>query len=1297
MKFSISLHSCIALLILQAHVSLFAAPAKDDPIFQLSFDNDNADAVVRGQKNQAPLEQKNLRFVKGIKGSALYLGKDKSAGNKVSALLKYSADHLFASEAGTVSFWVQPDWDGLAAAGSDKRLDYRFFSAYAQDEADEKNKDQRRIWLWMWNWLRCDLTAADGKTAPNLQWKCRNTWMKGDWWHVAVSWDKEEGRKLYVNGVPVYRTGQVDLDDINYFFIGAESPTQLTEAAFDEFKIYSHRLSHTEIESQFREFAPLDFTLERRFLRAGKKEQISIDVSSRFLQTDKQSLAITLSSDKDQQVLARWDGNITAKSTQNIQIPLPALPVGDYRLQCVMESEQGSWQRSFPITLYQQNKAPEVSSKALELGELLIDIDLTRKENDFRENVPSHVKQLKGHGPYLEAGAKKWDRIAVELPEINAPSSPLVVEIEWPDDKERSMSFYLFVASERKQHRDRLSGGVHSGGEYPLSGSMQKTRYLFYPESKNYLFEVRTLTDGLPAAVSRLKIYTLANRLPKLSVETPENLPTRNIGHLDEDQSFEINMPPHSTSPHRFGYAISIMENLLDHNDYTGQNTLSYPVLRYSWSHLDTYPVNNIGSKMRVTGWIELLMDMMEQRQQNFFPSINLYTIAGDIEMSPAEQQALVKQGQFLYDNTGKAIVYGSPKAIGNNPVHPAVKKRFLSQIDALLHRFGDHAAFKGINLWMHTPVFFTSLKRGYGDYTIALFEKESGLKVPVSSKGPERYAKRHEHLTGPGKKEWLAWREQVNLKMINEISTRLQRTKKGSRLYVSLNRDWQQPRFSKEKSVESFDLKAHCYEHFALDLDAINRIDSVSVTPMTTPTASRSNKHWNHNAPNLNYELMTDVDLYRPFRNDGQGAASLYYVYFESFMDSLSPEKYASYFQNSDPKATGRNFLADFSIAMAAQNPETIFAGAQPLGTTGREDVAREFARNFRALPAGRYEDVPSMTDPVTARFLITPQGTYLYQVNLLPWPVDTEISFSQQIDGIRHLGKTSGLALSHGNLRQILEPFQLRSYFIKGHQVKATAVQVTLEPKNQQWLLDQQHSIAKSVTYLEKWNGEFKLAKQMLQKIEAQYKAGHFANAYRRINSRAIRVIPQLIKEAVKTKPEFTDNFDDPKLSAENWKLPAENNVFKDGMMVLDSKGTSSVALQRNLEGDMIVEAIISPQGETAGGWGGILFRGAKLLLRNDGFWAIYKVNGSDKSKGQLHKEKVVAGKEYHLKIMRRGNMSIFYVNGEKLLVANEKEGLQGNDEGLSLASTKYPVTFKQVKLSRIIEDSETGEKKK
>lgn len=102
------------------------------------------------------------------------------------------------------------------------------------------------------------------------------------------------------------------------------------------------------------------------------------------------------------------------------------------------------------------------------------------------------------------------------------------------------MGLYLYVKSGEAMHRDRLEGGIQAGDEYPNSGRMVKTRYLFYPGESRYLFEARTMIDHLPAAVSRVSVYELPEGLPGLAVKMPDGCRPRSFGHLDEDQTVDM-------------------------------------------------------------------------------------------------------------------------------------------------------------------------------------------------------------------------------------------------------------------------------------------------------------------------------------------------------------------------------------------------------------------------------------------------------------------------------------------------------------------------------------------------------------------------------------------------------------------------------------------------------------------------------------------------------------------------------------------------------------------------------------
>lgn len=163
---------------------------------------------------------------------------------------------------------------------------------------------------------------------------------------------------------------------------------------------------------------------------------------------------------------------------------------------------------------------------------------------------------------------------------------PVLLEIVWPDDKPRMMGLYMYPETKQSQHRDRLQGGIQSGNEYPLSGKMQSVRYLFYPGVKRYHFEARTLANGMPAAVAAVRLLPIEGELPKLKINYPENLPHRQFGNMDEDQTFETNLnyddAAEKSSPFR---TQRLTDRLLGYLDYTGQEAWNYPVLRYHYSY----------------------------------------------------------------------------------------------------------------------------------------------------------------------------------------------------------------------------------------------------------------------------------------------------------------------------------------------------------------------------------------------------------------------------------------------------------------------------------------------------------------------------------------------------------------------------------------------------------------------------------------------------------------------------------------------------------------------------------------
>lgn len=1108
------------------------ANAAEGPSFYAPFDG-TATAALSTSGAPAPTAARGLSFVPGVTGQAVYVGGFGEYPYDQKPLLEYDAGNHFAGDGGTVLFWVSPDWDGYFTDPIKFDTHFLFSAVGGRETPDFTTRDLTpdsgvgRLWLFMWNWLRCDLYEQPGKPPVSLAWRCRDTWLRGDWWQVAVTWQSSGWGKVYVNGIPRAARAQAKLTDAQRFYLGSLpktwNQTQRANAAFDELRLYPRALSDEEIAADFRRIAPVDFTIERRYLRAEEPETFALEVSPgpRVPTPVTGNLRVRVTADSDGRVVAEKQFRLQVSGREALRLPVGKLPVGAYRAECTLTRPPGLFRRSFPLTVYKQQPAPAAAREDVKPGERLVSLDCTRDEG-LLQSAPTAVKTVPGVGSYREAGASKWDRFGYEVRIPGADGAPMLLEVTWPDDRERAMSFYMLPKANSVQHRDRLSGGVQCGGEYPNSGALQTTRYLFYPTEEQYLFEVRTLVPGLPAAVARLELFRLAERLPKLALDLPQGLPQRALGHLDEDQSFEVNFGgPQDKGFHRsplpYGYPVQVAERLLDYMDYTGQNVMSYSLARYTWSHLDEGPVNVVEDSMRSVGWVDLLLEMMGRRGKQLLANLNLWTIPAP-GASQESLAAKIKAGYYRLDRNGKTAAAGwQDPGLGDNPSHPAVRAAFLRLVDEMLRRYGHYPAFRGLDLWSEgrTPYLYGSLDFGYDDLTIAAFEKDTGVRVPAGEKPESRFAARYKYLTGAKRAQWLAWRARKNTELLKQVDALARQTRPDLKVYVTVG-GWYagSTEFLDTEQAEDFDFGKFAYENLGLDLPALKKLPSVVLAPLEDGTFYRWLKHWYGGRESIIGELNHDFAKFRVFRNGARSGHSVYLRYFESFMQSLQQDVYKAYFQNSDPKAPGRFFLQDFAVALAAEDAAQLLIGAQPLGTMGRDAETREFAAAYRALPVGNFQDVPGLSDPVTARYLNTKTGTYLYAVNLLWSPVTATLGLPA--GAVRDLSTGQAVPATGGSLEIALQPFQLRSFLLTGPSAKPSGGRVLVPDSTREWFAARVAQLRQEVADLTASGADAGAQEARLAQIQRQVAAGHYAEAHRLLCSKLVRGLPDFRQAA-------------------------------------------------------------------------------------------------------------------------------------------------------------------------------------
>ncbi|MBL4700207.1 MAG: LamG domain-containing protein, partial [Phycisphaeraceae bacterium] len=471
------------------------------PAFYLPFDHS-----LKSNDGQEPSQERGIKYVPGVLGEAAYIGGHGRQDYAKAPLLEYDTKDLFAGESGTAMFWVSPDWDGRY--DNINNIPWYTFLATMGGQSKDKvdfttqdiKPDSQRLTVFMYNWLRTDIKQE--KPAQTLSLKQgRWGWLKGDWFHVAVTWDTSGWCKLYVNGRPTSLRGKtapgtdpqktmVSLQDTQRMYIGSRPKTWTSShranAAIDEFQIFSKAISDEQVWQTYRQVMPLDIVLDQRFIRADQKQTLTLEVapagqlelptsSWKTNSSINVALDVRLIRDTDNEVVAQQTHSLKVNRLQKITLPIPSIPQGNYRLTYGVKQGQYQYQKSFPIEVYTQASPLSSEDRDMTLGPAIVSIDATDPDQDFVSIGTSKIVKS-AVGTYRQAGKNKMDRIAyrIDIPDEYIGLT-MVVRMTWPDDQPRSIGWYMYrdmIGDKTKQHRDRLGGGTQSGDEYPLTQTM---------------------------------------------------------------------------------------------------------------------------------------------------------------------------------------------------------------------------------------------------------------------------------------------------------------------------------------------------------------------------------------------------------------------------------------------------------------------------------------------------------------------------------------------------------------------------------------------------------------------------------------------------------------------------------------------------------------------------------------------------------------------------------------------------------------------------------------------------------
>lgn len=225
--------------------------------FYASFDGSTSADYARG--NPDPIAVTNIEFVEGRFGQAAYTQRSKEielgkVRGRASSLNFDAAGHLFG-ERGTVAYWFQPQYDlddptirsGSSSTGPDlvnvSAVEDTYYRQFIR--AGIKGNS---FYLWV--------VDRDGKWRGPSYAEGIQTWKRGQWQHIVMTWDATEGMRFYDNGELKYSTWGADPFPPATPYrigVGTQPPidrpgwTSCADAVYDELVLLDRAVSDEEV------------------------------------------------------------------------------------------------------------------------------------------------------------------------------------------------------------------------------------------------------------------------------------------------------------------------------------------------------------------------------------------------------------------------------------------------------------------------------------------------------------------------------------------------------------------------------------------------------------------------------------------------------------------------------------------------------------------------------------------------------------------------------------------------------------------------------------------------------------------------------------------------------------------------------------------------------------------------------------------------------------------------------------------------------------------------------------------
>lgn len=767
---------------------------------------------------------------------------------------------------------------------------------------------------------------------------------------------------------------------------------------------------------------------------------------------------------------------------------IPLMEEGVFRVVFLERGKPISDEKIAPIDVVVVDTTPVPPSSKDVTRKLVEEIDVVGREPDFSNGETSRIVETT-FGKYRESGdagylqnmnAEKpsWFSYKVQLPDLDGP---YMVEVDYPDDAYRSTIVQVRQGVPEigtVDHFPYSTGiGADAGGEFSLSHEMKTLSFFMWPTGRDWRVTLITPQNGSRAAASKIRIYKVTSALHPTPGYEPNGRPF--VQWYEEGLSYLT----------AFGGSQNSVDDILRGTDqwlqtlsYMGANMVLPTVAIYQMA---MYPslFNRDFNQPTTFDIVRLILLLSEKYGvevvAGFAPEAReVAWLSGKI---PAEAPNILRS---------KSGAFPEEPRRGYSPVHPLNQEWYIAMLREFVERYRDLPAFRGVALrvmdWANPGLInFHSLDWGYDDFTIGLFEKETGIKVPGTPGDETRFATRADWLLKNNEDEWIQWRcDKVTdlyrriVEMVREVDPELE-------VFTDVS-----PPADRLRGM-------------GVDLKKLGELDGLTII--------QGNHRYGRNKKQLPLQEMRDrlVDrnLLTKFKEAGAGANFFFTQAYVEATKVVTPNEQLGYPTNAPHgwmsgvvNPAGDHVNERWALALAEADAQLLGDGGN--ANTVGQPPTRRFIQEYRQLPAVPFTPRPEARDPVAVWEATIGDERWFYAVNRERFSIPVTITFASPEKVTRVLDGSS-VDLVDNAMSLSLAPYEMRlwktpiSNTLETITVKVPDKAIEMVTAQVAWLADLNEKIAKGASSFKVTPEEQSAIQEQLARAKAALEQGHIRAA--------------------------------------------------------------------------------------------------------------------------------------------------------------------------------------------------------